>query len=459
MEPRIQYAQTSDGVSIAYWTFGEGTPLIQMPAGSYTMSQRAWQYPEGQRWFEGLAKQRMLIRYDNRGGGNSQREVADYSLDAHVLDLEAVVDRLDLGRFVLFGYYQSGPAAITFAARHPEQLSHLILWCTSARGTDFFGPVNYTLGELREKDWAFYTETLALSIFGWSEGEQASRYAAELRENSTPEAITATIDSLLKADASNLLSQVQAPTLVLHRRGVNSPGTDIARALAARIPDSRLAVLEGATLVPYQEDMDAVLQAVDEFLGERRVEEATEPPGAAAVRTILFTDMESSTALTQRLGDAKAQEVVRAHNTIVRDALSAHAGSETKHTGDGIMASFATASSALACAVAIQRGVEAAHTDPDSPLARSTGEGPGVRVRIGLNAGEPVAEEDDLFGTAVQLAARICDRAKPGEILASNVVRELAAGKGFLFADHGEVALRGFEDPARLYEVRWREAG
>ena len=448
MEPSIQYAQTGDGVSIAYWTFGEGTPLIQMPAGSYTMSQRAWQYPEGQRWFEGLAKQRMLIRYDNRGGGNSQREVADYSLDAHVLDLEAVVDRLDLGRFVLFGYYQSGPAAITFAARHPEQVSQLILWCTSARGTDFFGPVNYTLGELREKDWAFYTETLALSIFGWSEGEQASRYAAELRENSTPEAITATIDSLLKADASNLLSQVQAPTLVLHRRGVNSPGTDIARALAARIPDSRLAVLEGATLVPYQEDMDAVLQAVDEFLGERRVEEATEPPGAAAVRTILFTDMESSTSLARLFGDTRAQEVRRAHNDIVRSALKGTGGNEIKHTGDGIMASFPTVSSALSCAIAIQQGV-ASHKEeqPDSPLG----------VYIGLNAGEPIAEDDDLFGTSVDLARRICDQATPGEILASNVVRELAAGKGFLFSDRGEVVPKGFDEAVRLYEVQWRE--
>ena len=109
------------------------------------------------------------------------------------------------------------------------------------------------------------------------------------------------------------------------------------------------------------------------------------------------------------------------------------------------MGSFATASGALECAVAIQRAVTA--QEGDTPL----------RVRIGLNAGEPVAEEEDLFGTAVQLARRICDRAAPSEILVSNVVRELAAGKGFLFADRGETELRGFEDPVRLYDVRWRE--
>ncbi len=82
-----------------------------------------------------------------------------------------------------------------------------------------------------------------------------------------------------------------------------------------------------------------------------------------------------------------------------------------------------------------------------------------IKVRIGLNAGEPIAEDDDLFGTAVNLAARIAGQAKGGEILASNVVRELVAGKEFLFADRGETALKGFEDPVRLYEVRWREEG
>ncbi len=113
------------------------------------------------------------------------------------------------------------------------------------------------------------------------------------------------------------------------------------------------------------------------------------------------------------------------------------------------MASFPSASGALQAAIAIQRAV-AAHVEehPDPPLG----------VYIGLNAGEPIAEEQDLFGTAVDLARRICDHAQPGEILVSDVVRQLAAGKDFLFADQGDVALRGFEDPVRLYEVHWRES-
>ena len=118
--------------------------------------------------------------------------------------------------------------------------------------------------------------------------------------------------------------------------------------------------------------------------------------------------MQSSTALTQQLGDAGAQEVRHAHNDIVRAALSANSGSEIKQTGDGIMASFTTASSALECAIAIQRGVSAhREANPDSPLG----------IYVGLNAGEPIAEDDDLFGTSINLAARICDHAEPGQIL------------------------------------------
>jgi adenylate cyclase len=112
------------------------------------------------------------------------------------------------------------------------------------------------------------------------------------------------------------------------------------------------------------------------------------------------------------------------------------------------MASFASASGALQSAIDMQRAfAQHNESNPDIP----------IRVRIGLNAGEPVVEEKDLFGTAVQLAARICAHAEPGQILASDLVRGLAAGKRFLFADQGEVALRGFDEPVRLYEVRWQQ--
>lgn len=193
-------------------------------------------------------------------------------------------------------------------------------------------------------------------------------------------------------------------------------------------------------------------RVVEEFLGNIAETPAAIDPSTtvlqSGLRTILFTDMESSTAITQRLGDAGAMEIIRRHDTVIRDALKAHSGREVKHTGDGIMASFGSATGALNCAIAVQRAFAARNEqNPDTP----------IRVRIGLTAGEPVLENQDLFGASVQLAGRICDCAKPSEILVANVLRELCIGKGFLFADSGEVELRGFEDPVRLYEVRWRE--
>jgi class 3 adenylate cyclase len=191
-------------------------------------------------------------------------------------------------------------------------------------------------------------------------------------------------------------------------------------------------------------------KAIYEFLGEG--EDAPAAAGAPSrepggLVTILFTDVEGSTALTERLGDAKAREVLRNHERIVREALRAHGGAEVKAMGDGFMASFSSATRALECAVAMQRAF-AAHDDehPETP----------IRVRIGLNAGEPIAEDEDLFGTAVQVAARVCARAQPCQILASNVVQELAAGKGFVFSDQGEATLKGLDKPVRLYDLHWQ---
>ena len=448
MEPRIQYAKTADGVNIAFWTLGQGVPTVWMPAPPWSHIQLEWQDPGFRRWYERLAEKRKLVRYDGRGTGLSDRNVADYSVDAHMLDLQAVVERLDAQRFALSGSFTAGPIAIAYAARHPDAVSQLVLWCPWARQE----ARAQALWALREGDWELYTEATAQAAFGWSASEEAHRYAAYLRECTTPETAHAIFNALLGFDVTSVLSQVRSPTLIIQRRQVALfPGVEVAKDLASGIPDARLALLEGASLFPWMGDMEAVLAAIDEFLGEGEQTPArAEPAAAGAFRTILFTDVEGSTALTERLGDAKAREVLRNHERIVREALRAHGGAEVKAMGDGFMASFSSATRALECAIAMQRAF-AVHDDehPETP----------IRVRIGLNAGEPIAEDEDLFGTAVILAARIAAQAQGGEILASDVVRQLVAGKGFQFADRGEVALRGFEDPVRLYEVRWGEEG
>ncbi|HIJ37360.1 MAG TPA: adenylate/guanylate cyclase domain-containing protein [Rhodospirillaceae bacterium] len=167
------------------------------------------------------------------------------------------------------------------------------------------------------------------------------------------------------------------------------------------------------------------------------------------IQTVLFTDMVGSTDLTQSRGDHAAQHIVRRHNSIVRTALAEFSGKEIKHTGDGIMAAFSSAANGVEACVAIQKAI-AQHNEKhtDQPL----------HVRIGINAGEPIEEEDDLFGTTVQLAARVCAKTGTDEIFCTNVVRELSAGKGLIFIDQGVFELKGFKEPIALFQVLWNPA-
>src|SRR5205085_9830168 len=175
-------------------------------------------------------------------------------------------------------------------------------------------------------------------------------------------------------------------------------------------------------------------------------------PGATnekdpGIRTVLFTDIAESTTLTQALGDEAALAMLGVHDTIVRDALSASGGREVKHTGDGIMASFISAAGAVRCAIQIQRELQKhAQANPDRPL----------KVRVGAAAGEPVEQHNDLFGSTVQLAARLCAHAQPEQILVSNAIAELCLGKGLRFEDLGEVTLKGFGSPVRAHAAAWK---
>jgi class 3 adenylate cyclase len=279
-----------------------------------------------------------------------------------------------------------------------------------------------------------------------------------MRQCVTAEAGRAILDALLEFDVTAVLSQVRSPTLILHRRqtsALGARGVEVARGLASRIPDARLVLLEGESGAPYLGDVEAVATAIDEFLSEG--EKAAPAPAEAAApggfRTVLFTDIVGHTAIMRRLGDEKGREVLREHERITREALKQHGGTEVKTMGDGFLASFSSVTRAVECAIALQQAFAAHNAAQAEPV-----EAP-IRVRIGLSAGEPIEEEGDIFGETVILAARVAAKAEGGEILASLAVRELCAGKGFLFSDRGDVALRGFEDPVRLYEVRWGGQG
>jgi class 3 adenylate cyclase len=192
------------------------------------------------------------------------------------------------------------------------------------------------------------------------------------------------------------------------------------------------------------------LAAVEAFLG--RIGDPRADPGAAApaidagLRAVMFTDIVGSTEMTARLGDAAALELVRAHDALVRRGLEAHGGREVKHTGDGIMASFDKAPNAVRAAADIQRRFAAYNAEASESLS----------VRIGVHAGEPVEDHNDLFGATVQLASRLCSEAKANEIVVSGRVRELCEEDAARFAPLGERQLKGFPETTPVFRFEWR---
>lgn len=196
---------------------------------------------------------------------------------------------------------------------------------------------------------------------------------------------------------------------------------------------------------------------VDAFLGRIKDPAPVETsPGTAeeipidpGFRAIMFTDLKDSTLMTTLYGDTKALHLLHIHNALTRNPLKAHRGREVKHTGDGIMASFASVTHAVECAVNIQKAFAAYNKENmETPL----------NLRIGLSAGEPIEEHGDLFGKAVQLAARLCAHAEPGRILVDQVVLDQWQGEELPISDLGDVTPKGFDHTVRVYEVNWTGA-
>lgn len=189
---------------------------------------------------------------------------------------------------------------------------------------------------------------------------------------------------------------------------------------------------------------------VEAFLGRVKDPPPAESGGQvrldAALRAIMFTDLQGSTAMTRQLGEARALNLLHVHNALTRNALREHTGREVKHLGDGIMAAFESTDQALDCAIAIQRAFAAYNfQNALTPL----------HLRIGLSVGEPVEDDNDLFGVTVQLASRLCAHAKPDQILATQAMVEQSAGERSRFSSRGLITPKGFDEAIQVYEVCW----
>ena len=452
MEPQIRYTKTSDGVSIAYYDIGQGTPLVVLPTIPWS-DVRAEFVTMGYKLHPKLAAGHRLIRYDVRGTGLSQRGVGDFSLAGLQLDLDAVINAVGLDRVSLYAEGNVARIALAYAASQPERVDKIVLWAASARASDFWElpRLKAVQSLFAHADWELYTETLARVIFGLNIGEPAQEYAAYMRSCVNEDEAGAHFAADRFADVTALLPSVFSPTLLLHPSDASLAPMSWARELASSIPHAQLKVLK--TAVAWSDEIeDWIFQSVTDFLAVAPDVPSVQAPDAR-FQTILFTDIVGSTPLMHALGDARWRELLSEHERVTRDILARHGGAEIKTIGDSFMVSFGSASRAVECAIDLQRAFAASDAVGAQPAAPAVDV---ITIRIGVNAGEPVADSDDLFGTAVTLASRVMGQAQGGEILVSDVVRQLVAGRNFVFADRGKTLLKGFEDSVRLFELSWR---
>jgi len=439
MEPRIQYAQTADGVSIAYAAAGKGRTLILVPSVPLTHVQRQPQvFP---RVWEGLAERFHFVWYDSRGSGLSDRDAIDFSMAAMMRDLEAVAESAGGAQFALFSVYDGVPIAIAYAATRPERVSHLILADGWMKQSDFYlYPAQRVDIALREQDWVLYTETYGRVLMGFDEPVFAAAFGEFMRACVEPETLRAAFSSTEDYDVAELAGQLTTPTLVLHNRGNRWLPVRVGQRLAAKIPGARFLEIDD---LMYEDVPRLVADFISETEEQRHAELAEVPSGTAI---ILFADIADSTALTESLGDAAFRKKAREVDAALRAAIRENGGTpiEGKLLGDGVLAVFTSARQAIEAALGCGKA----------------GDDAGLGLHLGLHAGDVIREESNVYGGAVNIAARVSALSTPGEVLVSDTVRSLARTSADVrFDDRGERELKGVSEPVRLYQVSGTTGG
>ena len=436
MEPQIRYARTSDGVSIAYWTMGErGVPLIMSPPLGWSHISLELRNPELASWYERLASKRVLVRYDPRNHGLSDRGVDRLSPADQAADIEAVIERLGLSQVDLLGSATPGAPMLAVAAERGDMVRRLVLWNIDFDGEAAFAdPRTSAIRGLSETDWVLFTETFARSRLGWS-GDEAHQWAGFMRRCVGPKDAALLFAAYSGIEWSPWLERISVPTLVL--RDATPQQWD--HSIPARIPDSRYVHVNSPERIPYRNE--PATRAIEQFLDEGQPVASPSAPQSPGTAVILFTDIVSSTALTERMGDAAFRDASRALDAGLRAAIREAGGAaiDGKLLGDGVLATFPSAAQAI----------DGARRCLALSAASELG------LHIGLHAGDVIREDNNVYGGAVNIASRICALSAPGEILVSDVVRGMArSSSGVEFEDRGEQEMKGVGEPVRVYAVR-----
>jgi class 3 adenylate cyclase/pimeloyl-ACP methyl ester carboxylesterase len=441
---RVRYAR-NDAVRLAYREFGQGdTVLVWNPGWFSNVDLVDEPASPATAFIEQLAENTRLIVWDKRGTGLSDPATHVPPLDERMDDLRAVLDAASVDRAALFGMSEGGPMSLLFAAAHPDRVQSSVMYGVSARFSQ----------ELPDYPWGFTAEEKANHLADieshWGQGVLGELFFGEFAEtpgfaefygraqrlSASPTMAAWLWQALLEIDVRGILGSVRAPTIVLARPDDRVAPFEGAKALAAAIP--------GAHFKALPKGPHSVLDAV---LGSAILEFVCGTPSTVAdervVKSVLFTDIVSSTELLSAGGDAAWRRQLDAHDKAVDWLVEKYSGSRAKHTGDGVFALFDGPTKAARCALEL---VPALATR-------------GIRIRAGVHTGECERRHDEWSGIAVHTGARIGALAKAGEVLASRTVRDLSAGSDLDFHSLGSKRLKGLPEDTEVFRVTTRRSG
>ena len=432
MVPQVRYTKTPDGGYIAYMLLGKGPRDIAVIGSIPTNIEVFFEYePVAQFWLE-LASFSRLILHDRRGTGLSDDMGAWPNLETRAADMIAVLDAVGSSCPTIVAAGDGGMVATLLAATHPERVASLV-WsqarARSVRAPDW--PYGSTpeaidgLARAAEEGWG--SEAFVAHQYGDDVPLDTKRFLAKMQRHACGPGTAGGFFRLRhEYDVRQLLPSLSLPVLVLAPEG--SERLVHARATAALIPGAVVRALPPtASFLWHPSHVDEIRS----FLGVAQAPKQLD----RVLSTVLFTDIVGSTDTAARLGDARWRALLAEHDQTAKEEVRRHRGRFIHTAGDGLLAIFDGPARAVRCAQAIATAVR--------PL--------GLEIRAGCHTGEIELAGDDVLGIAVHISARIAALAGSSQVLVSSTVKDLVAGSGLVFEDHGMHKLKGVPDEWHLY--------
>ena len=438
--PEVKFTR-SGTVDLAYQVIGEGDLDLLVMIGWVSHLEVLWELPECRRFLDRLAGMGRVALFDKRGTGLSDRPSIEASTDDMVPDVLTVMDAVGMERAALVGWTDAAAIAMTVAAMHPQRVSALVLGevlATSTPDEDHpWGPDPETFetvaGVIEQGMWgqAILLPLIAPSV---TEDERIVSWFRKLeRMSATPSMAADLMRRMMEIDLRPLLSSVTAPALLLHRKDAPFIPAEGMRWLAEHLPNGQYVEVPGDETPGFLGDVDGLMDEIEEFLVGTRVGSAVD----RRVATVLFSDVVGSTERAAGVGDRVWSGLLESHRAEARRLLTRYGGREMNTAGDGFLIVFDSPTPAIECALAMCQA---------SRLA-------GLEVRVGLHSGEVVFEAGDVTGMAVHIGARVSALANPGEVVASQTVRDMVIGSAFEFSSRGRHDLKGVPGTWEIYRV------